>query len=140
MSEEQNTVAKAMAQANQLAAIVAKVGETIILLSEKRVTLEEKMLRAYLHDLAMICADLMRRLHAYTKDGAKSEIQSFDELRSLCGEIAIQEDELLRIVRYNLNFLEQYFEHDFYDKLVNEHRFIERLREIDQKLTMLKSY
>jgi hypothetical protein len=140
MAQERNTVERAMALANQLALITAKVGETVILLCEKRVTLEEKMLRAYLHDVAVICADILRRVHAFTKDGAKSESEIFDELHTLSGEITLQLDELLRIVRYDLNFLEQYFEHDFYDKLVHEHRFIERLRQVDQNLTALKSY
>ena len=140
MTQEHNTVEKAMTQANQLAVIVAKVGETVILLSDKRVTLEEKMLRAYLHDVAVICADMLRRLHAFTRDGAKSESQIFDELHSLGAEITLQLDELLRIVRYDLNFLEQYFEHDFYGKLVHEHRFLERLKQVDQDLTALKSY
>lgn len=126
MSEEIDDIQSAMRQANELASIVTKVGESVLLLCEKRVTLEEKMLRTYLHELAICCAGLAAKLHAFTASGAKSESVPFSEIARLTSETNGALDELLKVIRYNLNFLEQYFEHDFYDKLVNEYKFLER--------------
>lgn len=124
----------AMAQSNELAAIISKIGTTTILLSEKRVTLEEKMLRRYLHELAIIAAQLIADLHASTASGAKSETFLFSEIAVVSGEVNTALDELLKVVSYNLNFLEQYFEHDFYDKLVNEYKFVDRFNALAKSL------
>ncbi len=124
----------AMAQSNELAAIISKIGKTTILLSEKRVTLEEKMLRRYLHELAVIAAQLIADLHASIASGAKSETVLFSEIGVVSGEANTALDELLKVVSYNLNFLEQYFEHDFYDKLVNEYKFVDRFNALAKSL------
>jgi GTPase Era involved in 16S rRNA processing len=128
----------AMTTANQLADIVLKIGEVTIVLAQKRVTLEEKMLRRYLHDLAKTSANTAAMLHQLTRDGAKGNSESFSEIAQITSETHAAIEELLKIVRYNLNFLEQYFEHDFYARLINEFKFEERLLNASAKLPVDK--
>ena len=44
-------------------------------------------------------------------------------------------DELLKIIRYDLNFLEQYYEHDFHKRLTQDHRFLDEIEQIADHLT-----
>ena len=75
-----NTVEAAMAEAGRLARIMELVADCVSGLADKRVTLEEKMLRAYMHDLAAVCAQCATSIHRLTKDGAKSDLETFSEL------------------------------------------------------------
>ena len=124
-----------MRQANRLAEVISKVGEAVILLSDKRVTLEEKMIRRYLHELSAIAAQAIRAIHLLTRDGASCEDEIFGGLDQITGQILDSLNELLKVAHYDLNFLEQYFEKQFYDNLINQSRFIERFREIERKLS-----
>jgi hypothetical protein len=132
--EEPNLIESAMAEAGRLAQIMRLVADCVSTLADKRVTLEEKMLRAYLHNLAIIGAKCAARVHELTRDGAKSDLEIFSELSVVTEETIVALSELLKISRYDLNFLEQYFEHGFYNKLLNEYKFIERLESIESKL------
>jgi hypothetical protein len=135
VQEETERLDNALRQANQLAEIITKAGTAIVLLADKRVTLEEKMIRSYLHNLSIESARLIATIHTFTKDGAKGESQIIDDISASASQIHAVLDQLLKVVRYNLNYLEQYFEHEFYIKLEQEHRFIERLSELEQKLS-----
>lgn len=135
MSKETDSTQNGMTQANRLAEVISKVGDAVILLTDKRVTLEEKMIRRYLHELSVIAAESIRSIHQLTRDGATCESEILGELETITAQAHVLLDELLKVARYDLNFLEQYFEKEFYDNLINESRLIERFREIERKLS-----
>jgi hypothetical protein len=124
-----------MIQATRLGEIISKVGEVVIVLSDKRVTLEEKMIRMYLHEVAAVAGRSASLLHLLTTSGAYPDKQFLTNLESVVVELITALDELLKMARYDPNVLEQYFEHDFYDKMRTEQLFIERLQDIETKLS-----
>jgi len=132
--QEQHPIEAAMAEAASLARVVQIAADCVAVLADKRVTLEEKMLRAYMHNLAIVSAQCAAKLHELTRDGAKSDLEVFSELSAVTEETIVALTELLKVSRYDLNFLEQYYEHGFYNKLLNEYRFLERLESIRSKL------
>jgi hypothetical protein len=100
-------------------------------LSEKRVTLEEKMINAQLQSISALCLKIARDAPLrLAVECAQGEVAGLGALRILGDEMKEQLQELLKIINYNLNFLEQYFEYDFNARLQYEHRFVERLTEI----------
>lgn len=114
---------------------ILTISKTLLSLKDKRVTLEEKMIRKYLHGLAEGLATTLASLHRHFKDKSYDiEPGLIDEFKQLASEIKTVSDSLAKIVDYNWNFLEQYFEHDFYSRLVNEHKFADRLETVSKSL------
>ena len=114
---------------------VEVITETLLLLKDKRVTLEEKMIRDYLHQLAEKLANTTASIHRFFR------LKNYDieedlviKIAELAKEIEGETRRLLKIVNYDLNFLEQYFEHDYFAQLNNELRFLERLESLTEKL------
>ena len=120
--------------------LALKIDEVVGRLGEKRVTLEEKMIRSYFHqvgaNLLELSAWLNRALAAATTplgepavasdpaaagDGCKAakllstaEIQAESmALDQLLDRLEPSIDELLKVLRYDLNFVEQYFEFNY---------------------------
>ncbi|MGD9682146.1 MAG: hypothetical protein AB7W16_13250 [Candidatus Obscuribacterales bacterium] len=120
-----------------LSAAADLIDETILSLLEKRATLEEKMIRRYLVRLAVRTCKVRQSLYGMLADPSLSieaTGESLNELRGLGGEVNEVIGSLLKMIRYDWNFLEQYFEHEFYGRLINEHRLDERLAKAEQKL------
>jgi len=114
----------------QAAHIIGTIDDTLLLLAEKRTTLEEKMIAKYFHELAEHYGRLATKIHHHCRQGADDTLPDSalrDDTNSLNCRVKDTVDELLKIARYNFNFLEQYFEHDYFESLVEEHRFIEAL-------------
>lgn len=112
---------------------ILTISKTLLSLKDKRVTLEEKMIRTYLHGLAEGLASTLASLHKHYKDkNYDIEPGLINEFKQLALEIKTVSDSLAKIVDYNWNFLEQYFEHDFYSRLVNEHKFADRLETVSK--------
>jgi hypothetical protein len=59
-----------------------------------------------------------------------------DELEVQLADLEPIVDELLKVLRYDLNFLEQYYEYGLYTKLTNEQDFTQIT---DQLLAKLKA-
>lgn len=131
---QDNNLAIAMHAAKGLTNLSSTIVEIVLELATKRETLEEKMIKVYLHEMAVVSSHLVGVLHGLTRDGAKSESDVIAEIDQVAKEAQANVDELLKIIRYDLNFLEQYFEHDYYDKLVMEHKFVERLQRLQTSL------
>ena len=105
-------------------------------LSEKRATLEEKMISSQLQQISALCLKIAGHAPlARHAESAGSACAGLAELPTLCRQIKDQLQELLKIINYDLNFLEQYFEYDFNARLQYEHRFVERLTEIEKALS-----
>jgi hypothetical protein len=100
-------------------------------LEGKRVTLEEKMIKTYSNDLIAAIADYVARTqkiisgHAFDIDA-----EALKAVVLLAADMQPVFSDLQKTIEYDWNFLEQYYEHAFYGKLTNEHRFKERLHEL----------
>lgn len=118
--------------AEDLNKIIRMVDQITEALSSKRVTLEEKMIVNYLKDLStksLSCLELL------DKNGSESHLDEvLANLQGLVFEIKASLTEFLKIINYNLNFLEQYFEHEYYEGLVYENKFCERMDDVRQLL------
>jgi hypothetical protein len=124
-----------MRLANRLAEVVVRVGEAVSILSEKRETLEEKMIRMYLHETAAVAALNASLIHEITGGGAYPDKLILTNLETLVDEVIASLDQFLKMARYNLNYLEQYFEHGYCQKLRYESAFVERLQRIQTNLS-----
>ncbi len=115
--------------------LIDKISEAILLLSNKRVTLEEKIICHHFHLLASEYAKLCATAHNFLAQGKQLRPDGcLPELKMFNSEVDAVLDELLKIVKYNLNFLEQYFEYDYANRLQDKHKFAERLQPIAEKL------
>lgn len=113
--------------------IIQLIDDVVAGLAEKRVTLEEKMIVNYLKELSS-----KTRLASEALAGTGSKRHSCDvlpELQELAFETKASLRDLLKIINYNLNFLEQYFEHEYYESLVYEKRYVERMDAVVAALT-----
>jgi hypothetical protein len=118
-------------EARQIGAVLYKIADSLLLLSSKRTTLEEKMLASYLSKLASGYGEVLCRIHkalANHTNPANSQVLAC--LSELDKQVVEEIDQLLKIIHYDLNFLEQYFEHDYYSRLNEKHKFVERLSAI----------
>ncbi|MBP6744391.1 hypothetical protein KA344_04120 [bacterium] len=154
--EEEERVKGILSVLDHCFALATKINEIVSRMTEKRVTLEEKMIRTYFHQLAanlVSCAASMHQClaNAYG-DGTTRLEQKTQAVVSLAGELralanALEEllaasevivDDLLKILRYDLNFLEQYYEYGLYTKLTNECDFVSQSKELLQSINNLK--
>ena len=111
------------------------ISEALLLMKDQRVTLEEKMIRNHLHELAENLANSLASIHCYFKTkNYDIEEKLIEDLNRLVQDIQSVVGELLKIIKYNWNFLEQYFEHEYFARLKNEHKFIERLNKITSSI------
>ena len=125
---------KTFLSVNKITGAIDLISETLFLMANKRVTLEEKAIRSSLHELVTIMAGSLSILHK------RFEYGNYDidevlvgELDSLLDEISAVVRELKKAVEYNLNYLEQYFEYDYLARLTNEHKFNQRLKNLNNK-------
>ena len=127
-------VVKAMESAKALSDVVAASSGAVASMAEKRVTLEEKMLRKYLHQMSCGASTIISRLHTITSDGATINEDVLNRLSKLCDDMNGALFELQKAIDHSLNYLEQYFEHDFNIRLNAEFRFVEQLDAICTEL------
>ncbi len=126
----------AIKEANQATELITV---TLLSLKDKRVTLEEKMIKSHLHELAELLSSISVQMHKrFRVESYDIDKDTISNLRVLTGEILANVASLKKITDYNLNFLEQYFEHDYYATLVQEYRFKERLLETISSLNHTK--
>lgn len=124
----------------QIGGIVASIDDVLLLLCSKRVTLEEKMIAAYFHDLTVKFASLLERLHhklseSINEDSGLPAQEVRTQLFDVNTRIKDTVDELLKIARYNFNFLEQYFEYDYLESLTQKHKFKEALESLSKQFS-----
>jgi hypothetical protein len=147
-------VSEVLSCVKELLVVVELIGDALANIAEKRVTLEEKMIRTALHELAADISTSVASIHKVLRPttGRKSHDPvsvtvalptapdsdlpraALDELSALTSEMHTCFKELLKIITYNWNFLEQYYEHDFYGRLTNENRFQSRLHDVMERL------
>ena len=116
---------------------VTLICQSLLLLSQKRRTLEEKAIIAYFNELAIVNAKIIELLHSCISN-SRSLGQSTDEilgkLQTVNENVCSRIEELLKILNYNFNFLEQYFEYDYCAKLL-EKKELQELEKIKLNLS-----
>jgi hypothetical protein len=105
----------------QCSQAVENIAEALQILLEKRSTLEEKAICAYLLEIAQLQAAVSSQLIGVLRQSnaelAESELLRLTDLNeSLLENLA----GFLKAAKYDFNYLEQYFEHDFYEQLEAE--------------------
>ncbi|CAN5182698.1 hypothetical protein BH10CYA1_BH10CYA1_40790 [soil metagenome] len=126
-----NALSAWMPELDSLAKLQIEIGLALRGLSEKRVTLEEKMIRRHLHQLSALFGMVAEEAHQMLASQYDANAETtLDELRTLSVEVQDVVADLLKIIRYNLNFLEQYYEYDYYSRLQNDHKFVDRTQKI----------
>ncbi|MBP9091797.1 hypothetical protein KBI23_12300 [bacterium] len=154
--EEEERVKGILLVLDHCLTLTIKINEIISRMTEKRVTLEEKMIRTYFHQFAANLVSCAASIHqslanAYG-DGTTRHEQKTQAIVTLAGELlarsnALEEllgasevivDDLLKILRYDLNFLEQYYEYGLYTKLTNECDFVVKSKELLQSINNIK--
>ena len=94
----------------------------------KQFTLEEKMIDEYIQGLSGKVHQYVHKCHLNL--GAQAfdiDSTALSDLAGLASDMERVFNELIKAMRYNANYAEQYVEHDFYSQLENEHHFKERL-------------
>lgn len=118
-------------EVRRIAILVDKISESLQLLAGKRTTLEEKSISKYLHELIAEYGLIIWRLQSrLARDRAFSAESTLVELAEVTRAAESAVDDLLRAGRFNLNYLEQYFEYDFNNRLKLEYRFVDEVRRI----------
>lgn len=133
MSNSENQIAiKPCTEALQ--EIILLVDEVTAGLATKRVTLEEKMIVNYLKELSTKALEANEVLQNSNIGSASESCHVLPELQELAFETKESLRDLLKIINFNLNFLEQYFEHEYYESLLYEKRYVARMDAVLQAL------
>lgn len=133
--DKETAVASWLTECKQALNAIDKIGQSIILLNSKRSTLEEKMIKSYLSELAVSFAGIISRLHEkLVQDDVIGNEETLIVLAELTSETNSHLDELIKIITYNPNFLEQYFEHDFLASIKEKRHLVDRAKTICQAM------
>src|SRR5262249_31577274 len=120
-----------LTEVRRIAKLVDKTGESLQLLAGKRATLEEKSISRYLHELTAEYGHIACCMHSrFARDRVVPPASILTELKEITLKAECAVDDLLRAGRYSLNYLEQYFEYDFNNRLNVEYRFLDQVRRI----------
>jgi hypothetical protein len=127
-----------LAEVRRIAKLVDKTGESLQLLAGKRATLEEMSISRYFHELTAEYGQIVWRMHSrFARDRVLPPESILLDLAEITLAVENAVDDLLRAGRYSLNYLEQYFEYDFNNKLNSEYRYLDEVRRISRALKSL---
>lgn len=128
---------QALLSSKECSEIISIIDESLILLAQKRRTLEEKAIITHFHVFVQLYGSIITLLHEYIS-GLRYETErlktQLNRLRTVNENLRKSVEELLKILKYNFNFLEQYFEYDYCAKLLNESEFKEDLQAVKDGL------
>lgn len=119
-----------LGETRYIAEIIVHVSDCLTLLASKRTTLEEKIIRKELHALLACYGEVLAILHSRLANGDTPEAAQIERLRTLNFNVREETTKFLKALRYNFNYVEQYFEFDYCAHLTEECRFSEEAAEI----------
>ncbi len=119
---ENDILAEWLGEARFTARILSDIDDALSMLAAKRTTLEEKIISQELHSLAAKFCLILNSVHSRLRDNnAPSEQEiALEKWRTLNFQVHETVESLLKALRYNLNYVEQYFEFNFANRLKNE--------------------
>lgn len=100
-----------------IARITVDIDDALAILASKRTTLEEKIISRELNALAASYGRILNIVHERLRESAAPDIEQIEAIRSFNFEVHQTVEKLLKALRYNLNYVEQYFEFNFSTKL-----------------------
>lgn len=131
---ENDLFAEWLGETRFTAQLIVDVSDCLALLATKRITLEEKIIRKELHLLVANYGDILSILHRRLSADDKPEAAHLERLRTLNFRVREEISRFLKALRYNFNYVEQYFEFGFCAHLTEECRFAEETGAIVQVL------
>lgn len=112
--------------------VIEKISEVLVILHSKRATLEEIMIRSYLVKLASAQGKIAEQILAELETPELRFSQEYVErFILLSDEIKISLESFLKAAKYDLNYLEQYFEHQFISGLQESNNLVDTLKLLD---------
>jgi hypothetical protein len=105
------------------ARLIADIDDALSILATKRTTLEEKIINCELHKLAAQYCAILTAIHTKLADGKVPPDKALETIRTFNFTVHEAVESLLKALRYNLNYVEQYFEFAYATRLTNEWRF-----------------
>jgi hypothetical protein len=111
----------------------------MLILNDKRETLEEKMIKRDFQRTTVALSRCLERLHDLCLVNDQAGHPLLQTLEVILIDLKSAVSEFLKVAQYDLNFLEQYFEYDFNIRLVNEWQFPVRLERFLTEIDKTKS-
>ncbi len=122
-------------EAGRVGKIIEKLAETLVLLDRQQVTLEQKAIAQHFARIASQLGLLLEALSNYLRRNqdypCAATLTALQETDCQLEQIV---DEFLKIARYDSNVLEQYFEHDFLQRLLKNTNFVDVLGSLEATL------
>ena len=114
------------------ARIIGDIDDALSVLAAKRTTLEEKIISQELHNLCAHYCTLLASVHLQLAGGQEPALEALEGWRTLNFHVHETIAFLLKALRYNLNFVEQYFEFNFCARLTNEWKFAQEAQRLSE--------
>jgi len=127
---ENDLFAEWLGETRFITQLIVDVTDCLALLATKRTTLEEKMIRQELHSLVSAYGGIIAVVHSQLPKGIEPEWFLLERLRWLNFAVREEMGKFLKALRYNFNYVEQYFEFDFCTRLREECAFSQEALEI----------
>ncbi|MCC7531986.1 MAG: hypothetical protein IT342_26015 [Candidatus Melainabacteria bacterium] len=137
MRETRYEISPILRAAGALSECLSSLTAAVAKLSEKRATLEEKMIKRYFHELAQgvsTASSIIHRILSGEKESWSSE--NHVQATQLTGDILLRLKEFHKAIDYDWNYLEQYFEHGFYLELTESSHLLERTHQFVARLKL----
>lgn len=103
--------------------IIGDIDDALSVLAMKRSTLEEKIISKELHALAANYGNILADVHGKLAAEQAPAPVALEDWRTLNFSVHEALEPLLKALRYNLNYVEQYFEFDYCARLTNDWQF-----------------
>ena len=120
---ENDILAEWLGEARFTARVLSDIDDALSILATKRTTLEEKIISQEMHALAAKLCLILNSIHSRLGENKSPREDLLEKLRTLNFQVHETVEALLKALRYNLNFVEQYFEYNFAARLTNEWKY-----------------
>jgi hypothetical protein len=117
--------------------VINNIAQALKILLAKRATIEEKMITLYFGQLASSQAQILSQICRLILEPDSSHVLvAVKPVSELADSLNVTLTKFLKAATYDLNYLEQYFEHGFYDMLSGS-KFLEESRASCETLATL---
>jgi hypothetical protein len=120
---ENDILAEWLGEARFTARVLSDIDDALSILAAKRTTLEEKIISQELHALAGKFCLILNSVHSRLGENKSPREDVLEKWRTLNFQVRETVESLLKALRYNLNYVEQYFEYNFAARLTNELKY-----------------
>ena len=137
MEETKNEISPVLRAASALSECLSSLTTAVTKLSEKRATLEEKMIKRHFHHMASEISTASSIIHGILSGEKESwTSENHDQAMQLTGDLLLRLQEFHKAIDYDWNYLEQYFEHGFYLELTESSHLLEKIEQFVAQLKL----